>query len=104
MLIPQLGLPQDSCSLYEVFYLSLVKGIIRKMGSSGGAGMSTHKYFPLLLLGLLLLLTNLLVACARSSTHISVSPDQITFVAPAGDNALSENIEIYSSATTEPLS
>ena len=68
--------------------------------------MKRRSCFPLLLTGLVLLLASLsLVACAapKVSTHISTEPEQLIFAAEAGDNALSEPLEIHSSATDEPL-
>jgi hypothetical protein len=70
------------------------------------SGMKRRTCFPLLLAGLFLLIVSLsLVACAapKISTHISTEPQQLSFAAKAGDNALSKPLEIHSSATDEPL-
>jgi hypothetical protein len=68
--------------------------------------MKRRTCFPLLITALFLLLASLsLVACAapKVTTHISTEPEQLSFAAKAGNNALSEPLEIYSSAAGERL-
>jgi hypothetical protein len=62
--------------------------------------------FPLLLLGIILLLTSSLVACAtepKFTTHISVKPDNISLSAREGEKTSGETLDICSSAEIDPL-
>jgi len=61
------------------------------------------KWHSILLIGLIVLLASSMVACGQPITHISAKQDEISFVARAGDEPVSEALEIHSSAIGEPL-
>jgi len=58
-----------------------------------------------MLLGIAFLLATSVIACGKPTavTHISAEPEELSFAARAGDNTLSEPLEIRSSAIDEPV-